>query len=50
MSGRFYGIGAQLKEEDGAVKISSLITGSPAWKSGLVQPNDQIIKVAQRKG
>lgn len=49
MSGRFYGIGAQLKEEDGAVKISSLITGSPAWKSGLVQPNDQIIKVAQGK-
>lgn len=47
MSGRFYGIGAQLKEEDGAVKIASLITGSPAWKSGQVQVNDQIIKVAQ---
>ena len=37
MSGRFYGIGAQLKEEDGAIKIASLITGSPAWKSGKVQ-------------
>jgi len=47
MSGRFYGIGAQLKEEDGAIKIASLITGSPAWKSGKVQINDEIKKVAQ---
>lgn len=47
MSGRFYGIGAQLKEEDGAIKIASLVTGSPAWKSGKVQPNDEILKVAQ---
>ncbi|MEP6845535.1 MAG: carboxy terminal-processing peptidase [Panacibacter sp.] len=47
MSGRFYGIGAQLKEEDGAIKIASLITGSPAWKSGQIQVNDEIIKVAQ---
>ena len=47
LSGRFYGIGAQLKDDDGAIKIASLITGSPAWKSGQVQPNDEIIKVAQ---
>ncbi len=47
MSGRFYGIGAQLREEDGNIKIVSLITGSPAWKSGKVQVNDIIIKVAQ---
>lgn len=47
MSGRFYGIGAQLKEEDGAIKIASLITGSPAWKSNQVQVNDEIMKVAQ---
>lgn len=47
MSGRFYGIGAQLKEEDGTIKIASLITGSPAWKSGQVQVNDEIVKVAQ---
>ena len=49
LSGRFYGIGAQLKDDDGAIKIASLITGSPAWKSGQVQPNDEIIKVAQGK-
>lgn len=49
LSGRFYGIGAQLKDDDGAIKIASLITGSPAWKSGKVQMNDEIIKVAQGK-
>ncbi len=47
LSGRFYGIGAQLKDDDGAIKIASLITGSPAWKSQKVQVNDEIIKVAQ---
>jgi carboxyl-terminal processing protease len=47
LSGRFYGIGAQLKDDDGAIKIASLITGMPAWKSGQIQPNDEIIKVAQ---
>ncbi len=50
MSGRFYGIGAQLRDDDGAIKIASLITGSPAWKSGKVQVNDEIIKVAQGTG
>lgn len=47
MSGHFFGIGAQLTEDDGAIKIASLITGSPAWKSGQVQVNDEILKVAQ---
>ncbi|MBG9374885.1 carboxy terminal-processing peptidase [Panacibacter sp. DH6] len=47
MSGRFYGIGAQLTEENGSIKIASLVTGSPAWKSGQVQVNDEILKVAQ---
>jgi carboxyl-terminal processing protease len=49
LSGRFYGIGAQLKDDDGAIKIASLITGSPAWKSQKVQVNDEIIKVGQGK-
>jgi carboxyl-terminal processing protease len=47
MSGKFYGIGAQLREDEGAIKIVSLVTGSPAWKSGELQINDAIIKVAQ---
>lgn len=50
LSGRFYGIGAQLtNDEGGAIKIASLITGSPAWKSGKVQVDDEIIKVGQGK-
>jgi carboxyl-terminal processing protease len=47
MSGRFFGIGAQLAEKDGVIKIESVITGSPAWKSGEVQVNDVILKVGQ---
>ena len=47
MSGRFFGIGAQLKDEDGKIKISSLVSGGPAWKSGELKENDEIIKVAQ---
>ena len=47
MSGRFYGIGAQLKEDEGRIRISSLVSGGPAWKSGELKENDEIIKVAQ---
>ena len=47
LSGTFFGIGAQLKEDEGKIKIASLITGGPAWKSGDIQPEDEIIKVAQ---
>jgi carboxyl-terminal processing protease len=47
MSGKFYGIGAQLKEEDSKIKIASLVTGGPAWKSNELQVDDQIIKIAQ---
>src|SRR5258708_19739007 len=47
MSGHFFGIGASLKDEDGNIKIGSLVTGSPAWKSGKVAVGDVIMKVAQ---
>jgi carboxyl-terminal processing protease len=49
MSGKFYGIGAQLKEDDGRIKIASLISGGPAWKSGEIKENDEILKIAQGK-
>ena len=49
MSGRFYGIGAQLQEQDGVIKIASLLTGGPAWKSNEFLVNDVIVKVAQGK-
>ncbi|HMH21288.1 MAG TPA: carboxy terminal-processing peptidase [Puia sp.] len=47
MSGRFFGIGATLRDDDGNIKIGSLVTGSPAWKSGQVAQGDIIAKVAQ---
>jgi carboxyl-terminal processing protease len=47
MSGHFFGIGASLSYDDGNIKISSLVTGSPAWKSGKVGVGDIIQKVAQ---
>lgn len=47
MSGRFFGIGASLREEDGNIKIASLLTGSPAWKSGEITVGDVVMKVAQ---
>ncbi len=47
MRGSFFGIGAQLKEDDGRIRISSLVSGGPAWKGGELKENDEIIKVGQ---
>lgn len=47
MKGSFYGIGAQLKEDDGKIKIASLVSGGPAWKSGEIKVDDEIMKIAQ---
>lgn len=47
MSGRFFGIGAQLTEQDGIIKIASILTGGPAWKHGELMAGDIILKVAQ---
>jgi carboxyl-terminal processing protease len=47
MSGQFYGIGASLQYDDGNIKIASVLSGSPAFKSGEIQQGDVIQKVAQ---
>ncbi|RYY85336.1 MAG: tail-specific protease [Chitinophagaceae bacterium] len=49
MSGSFSGIGASLQYEEGNIKIATLLTGSPAWKSKQVEVGDVIKKVAQGK-
>ena len=49
MSGSFFGIGAQLKDEEGKIKIAAVIAGSPSWKQGELKAGDEIIKVAQGK-
>jgi carboxyl-terminal processing protease len=47
LSGRFSGIGASLQYDEGNIKIASLLTGSPAWKSQQIEVGDLIMKVAQ---
>lgn len=47
MKGSFYGIGAVLKEDDGKIKIGSLVSGGPAWKGGILKVEDEVMKVAQ---
>lgn len=47
MKGSFFGIGAVIKEEDGKIKIGALQSGMPAWKSGEIKENDELVKVGQ---
>jgi carboxyl-terminal processing protease len=49
LSGSFSGIGASLQYDEGNIKIASLLTGSPAWKSQQIEVGDIIMKVAQAK-
>ena len=47
MSLSLEGIGAQLKTEDDYTKVVEIIPGGPAYKSGLLHPEDKIVGVAQ---
>ncbi|RPD38075.1 PDZ domain-containing protein [Chitinophaga barathri] len=47
MAGKFFGIGAQLREDEGRIKIVSIVTGSPAWKDGKLKADDVILKVGE---
>jgi carboxyl-terminal processing protease len=47
MSGRFYGIGASLRNDEGAIRIATIVAGLPAWKSQQLAVGDQVLKVAQ---
>ena len=43
-SGRFVGVGIEISQEEGLVKVVSPIEGSPAFRAGL-KPNDLITKI-----
>jgi carboxyl-terminal processing protease len=45
-----FGIGASLAYEDGYCMIRELIPGGPAAHSGLLEPGDRILAVAQAQG
>ncbi len=49
MTGQLEGIGATLKEEDGYVKVVSVVPGGPAYREGSLQPDDTILKVSEGK-
>ena len=49
MSLALFGIGAELRSEDGYCTIVSLVPGGPAAKSKQIKPQDRIIAVAQGK-
>jgi len=48
MSGRLEGIGAQLSERDGEIKVEMVVPGSPSYLQGELKEGDIIIKVAQK--
>lgn len=47
MSGQLEGIGAQLQERDGFIRVSNIVPGSPSYRQGELEEGDLIIKVAQ---
>jgi carboxyl-terminal processing protease len=50
MRGSLEGIGATLREEDGYIKVVSIIPGSPSARQGQLQAEDVILMVAQADG
>ena len=43
-TGKFVGVGIEISQEDGLIKVVSPIEGSPAFRAGL-KPNDMITKI-----
>ncbi len=47
MSGKLEGIGARLQSDGEKTTVTEIVPGGPAWKQGVLQANDVILKVAQ---
>jgi len=47
MSGRLQGIGAQLSQVDGNIKVVNIVPGSASWKQGELREEDIILEVGQ---
>lgn len=48
ITGQLEGIGAQLREEDGYIKVVNIVPGSASWRGKELEAEDLIIKVAQK--
>jgi carboxyl-terminal processing protease len=47
MSGKLEGIGARLQSDGEKTTVTEIVPGGPAWKQGVLQPKDVVVKVAQ---
>ncbi|MBN8680234.1 MAG: carboxy terminal-processing peptidase [Chitinophagales bacterium] len=47
MSGKLEGIGARLQSDGEKTSVSEIVPGGPAWKQGVLQAKDVILKVSQ---
>ncbi|MBP6825131.1 MAG: carboxy terminal-processing peptidase [Saprospiraceae bacterium] len=47
MSGKLEGIGARLQSDGEKTSVTEIVPGGPAWKQGVLQPKDVILKVSQ---
>ncbi len=47
MSGKLEGIGARLQSDGEKTSVTEIVPGGPAWKQGVLQAKDVILKVAQ---
>lgn len=48
MRGNLQGVGAVLREENGFIKVTSIISGGPAAKQGMLQVEDTLLQVAEK--
>jgi carboxyl-terminal processing protease len=47
MSGEFFGIGAVLKDDDGKIKIGTIVPGMPVDRNGEIKVDDEILKIGE---
>ncbi len=47
MSGKLEGIGARLQSDGEKTTVTEIVPGGPAWKQGVLQAKDVVLKVAQ---
>ena len=47
ITGQLEGIGAQLREEDGYIKVVNIVPGSASWRGKELEAEDLVLKVAQ---
>ena len=50
MTGQLQGIGAQLQEKEGFIKVTNIIPGGPAYRDGRLKAGDVILRVKQETG